>query len=486
MVRVVLLWNERYNMGMEKPKMNPLTLLVAAATRNLATMFPQLVQASPKHNHWFDFGYPVTLTFEHFYTMYKRNGIARAGVARIVEKTWQDNPWLLEREEVHEETKLEQEVADAFDRLQVWGKLRDCDERARVGKYGGVIFRFADNKLLREPVDSVPGGLDGLVELIPFYEGQMVVSEWVTDEKSKDYGQPKMYEFTEASTALGVGANRKFSVHPDRVHVWSRDGSVHGESCLEAGYNHLVDIEKIMGAGGEGFWKIAKAAPVLNIDKDANIQTLQSMLGAADAAQIAEKLDAIVGDWQKGFDQVLAFQAVEAKTLPLTMPVPEHFLAGPLQGFAASIPIPMKILLGSQTGERASTEDANEWNATVMSRRNQHVVPNIKRIVGRLVQYKILADRDWFVDWSDLTEASASEKIDRALKMADMNAKSAGLGERYFTADEVREVMDMEPGSDLALDLPDSPDEQSKPTPIEQAANSRRGRVMYLVHSKAA
>lgn len=465
---------------MTTPKQTALSLVVSALTRSLSTMFPELVQSSTKHNHWYDFGYPDTLTFEHCYTMFKRNGIGKAGVVRPVEKTWEDDPWLLEREEVHDETKLETEIRIAFDRLQFWSKLREADQRSRVGKFGGLIFRFADSKRFMEPVDAVPGALEGLVELIPFYEGQMVVSEWITDETDPGYGSPKMYEFTEASSAIGKTTNRKFSVHPDRVHIWTRDGTIHGESCLEAGYNHLVDIEKVMGAGGEGFWKIAKAAPVLNIDKDANIQTLQSMLGAATPEEIADKLDAVVADYQKGFDQVLAFQGIEAKTLQVTLPVPEHFLMGPLQAFAASVPIPLKILLGSQTGKLASEEDADEWAKNIMSRRNQFVVPNIKRIIDRLVKFRVLADKDWFVDWSDLTESSMDKKIDRASKMAEMNAKAIGTGERYFKTDEVREVMDMEPGEDLASDPP------AKDEITPRINSARKGRALYLVHSKAA
>lgn len=479
--------------AMDTLKLKTISYLVSAA-RRLSVMFPGMVDTSPKHHHWFDFGYPQTVSFAEFYTMFKRNGIARAGVCRPVEKTWQDNPWLLEREDVHEETTLEKEVRIAFDRLMFWTKLKEADKRSRVGAYGGVILRFADNRLFRESVEKVPGGLDGLVELIPFYEGQLRVAEWDTDERSPTYGQPKMYRFEEYSSVIGQPQNRKFDVHPDRVHLWTLDGTVHGESTLEPGYNHLVDIEKVLGAGGEGFWKNAKSAPVLEVDKDASIQTLQQMLGAKDPSEIGEKLDEVIGDWQTGFDQALTLQGITAKTLPIQLPSPEHFLKGPLEAFAASIPIPMKILLGSQTGERASTEDAREWEQTIMARRAQLVVPNIKRLVDKLVRFGVLPDRDWFVDWSDLTEASMDEKIERADKMAGINQKLLGTGERAFTVDEIRETVDKEPLDDAGLELPDDLDEGEgggKTEPTERKSNflqlnDRPGRVVYLVHRKAA
>ena len=37
---------------------------------------------------WSDYGYPRGLKFDDYWSMYKRNGIAYAGVVRHVEKTW--------------------------------------------------------------------------------------------------------------------------------------------------------------------------------------------------------------------------------------------------------------------------------------------------------------------------------------------------------------------------------------------------------------
>src|SRR5690606_17564994 len=133
--------------------------------------------------------------------------------------------------------------------------------------------------------------------------------------------------------------------------------------------------------------------------------------------EIADKMNEQVAGWQKGFDQLLMIQGMEAKSLGVTLPSPEHFFSIALQSFAASISMPVKILVGSQSGERASTEDANEWSQTNMSRRTNTVRPNIMALVNRLERFGILAERDWYLDWSDLTEASMTEKIERVSKM---------------------------------------------------------------------
>jgi hypothetical protein len=427
-------------------------------------MFPGFFPDA-KHNHYKDFGYPETLNFQQLYAMYTRNGIAQAGVNKTVLKTWQDNPFLLEKErdgsEVgqSDETTLEKQIRQRFDDLRLWPRLSEADGMSMVGAYSGVILRFADSKLFEEPVDRVPGGLDGLVEVIPAWEGQLTVSQWDTDERSESYGQPKMFQFNE-SAVDSKQQPRSFVVHPDRVIIWSKNGTVHGKSILEPGYNDLLTLEKVSGAGGEGFWKNAKSAPVLEVDPEAKLTEMARMMGVP-LEELVDKMNDQVEDWQKGFDKLLMVQGMEAKTLGITLPSPEHFFAIALQSFAASINMPVKILVGMQTGERASKEDADEWALTNMSRRNNYVIPNIRTLVQRLERVGILPERDWFVDWTDLTESSMSEKIERANKMAETNQKMGG-DVYVFTDDEIRQVVGYEP-------LKDSEKYRNEPTDEETA-----------------
>jgi hypothetical protein len=432
--------------------MNAIQYIANAAARRLDVMFPGFF-AQAKHNHYADFGYPTELAFKQLYDMYTRNGIAHAGVEKTILKTWQDMPFLLEKErdgsEGNEtkETKLEKDIRQRFSDLRLWQHLAEADRRSLVGGYSGVILRLADSKTFQEPVDTVPGGINGLVELIPAWEGQLQVSEWDTDERSEGYGHPKMFQFIESSVDPSQKVQRHFQLHPDRVVIWSKDGTVHNRSLLEPGYNDLMTLEKISGAGGEGFWKNAKSAPVLQIDKEARLEEMAKAMGVP-MDEIADKMDEQVGDWQKGFDRLLMIQGMEAKTLGITLPSPEHFFAIALQSFAASIPIPLKILVGSQTGERASTEDAEEWAQTNMSRRTGQVIPNTMELVNRLESYRILPEMDWHIDWTDLTESSIGEKIDRAVKMADANQKMKDSGEFVFTPEEIRAAVDYEPLTD--------------------------------------
>lgn len=414
-----------------------------------------------KHNYEADFGWPDRVSFNDAFKAYTRNGVAKAAVNKTIDKTWQTMPWLLEKvrdgsggtgKAKIEETPLEAQLRKLFAKLRFWQQLMTADRMSMVGAYSGVILRLADGLPWSEPVGTVTGGINGLRGIIPAWEGQLTVSQWDTDDRSPTYGEPLMFQFIESAidtsgTAAISATGRNVLIHPSRVVIWSEDTTVRGRSSLESGFNDLIDLEKVKGAGGEGFYKNARSSPVIVIDKDANLKTVaQSMATTVDG--IADKMEDEVRAHNYGFDKSLVMQGMTASVLQINLPSPEHFFAAPLNSFAASMSIPVKILVGMQTGERASTEDADEWAQTNMSRRANETVPNILTVVDRLVEVKVLPEREWSIDWADLTEASMTDKIALADKMADVNFKMKDTGNLVFTDDEMRAIADKEPLSD--------------------------------------
>lgn len=416
---------------------------------------------------WHDYGFPQGLYFRDYWSMYKRNGIAKAGVMRHIEKTWTSPPEVRTDVEAKELNDWEKGFADMAKRTQLWNALRGADKRNRVGRYAGVVLLFADNKRLQEPVDRVPGGWNGLARVIPVYESQLEPISWNNDQRSPDYGQPTMYLFNE--TAVGdkstTDPGRSVEIHPSRVHIWAEDaddGSIYGTPALEAGYNALVTMEKISGAGGEGFWKIARAAMSMNIDKDANLNNLARLLGT-DVEGVADKIEGVMKEFTSGADKSLLLQGMEAKPIDMNMPSPKEFFAVALQEFAASLPVPLPILMGHQTGERASGEDANEYDSIITTRRSMFVTPQIEGLVEHLMSVGVVPPTDEFtVVWEDLSAPSLGEQLDSATKMATINKAAAGSGiPAPYSADEIREVTGHDPMEDeLDLEAERRADEQ--------------------------
>lgn len=436
------------------------TSVMNLVARTLGSAFPQYFPGA-KHDHYRDFGYPEIVDFNLCYNMYDRNSLAKAAVDKTTRKTWQDPPWLLERPRdgsegaVKKETRLEKAIRQHFSDIRLWTKIMEADRRSLVGKFGAVILRVADGKKTNEPLGHVRGGLEALVDVIPVWEGQLRINEWDTDTQSLTYGEPMMFEYDEGLVGSLTGASpasqgraRRLTVHPSRIIIWSMDGSMDGESSLKAGFNDLITIEKIVGAGGEGFWKNAKQAPILEMDKEADIQKMARAMGVP-VESVADVMNEQAANWQKGFDELLMLQGMTAKLPKIVLPDPEHFYMNALQSFAASYDIPLKVLVGTQTGERASSEDASQWNQTCNFRRKNTVIPNILQIVKRLEGCGVLKENpEWFVDWTDLTESTMLEKIDRAGKMAKVNKD---FGDIVFMPQEIRASVGYEPADEAEV-----------------------------------
>jgi hypothetical protein len=404
----------------------------------LARAFPAAFGFSLKHDYGKDYGWHPQLSFEHFYDMYRRSGLAAAGVDKTIAKTWQTMPALWESEKPSE-SSAEKDIRKHFTRKKIWRSLMDCDRRSMVGCYAGAILLVRDGKRLEEPVDRVAKGIENLVGIIPAWEGQLSVVEWDTNETSDTYGDPMFFQFDEQAvgdpSAVGKSQVR---IHRDRVLIWSDDGTVNGQSALEPGFNDLSDAAKIKGAGGEGFWKSARGAPIIEAPKGVSPADVQRGMNAATPADVIDKLNATVDDFQSGFDKALMLGSFSVSPLTITLPQPKEFWELAVQGFAASISIPVKVLVGNVTGERASTEDANEWAQTNMSRRENRVLPILYDLVERLMIWGILDRKDWTIGWDSLLEASPDDKLARAEKMATINQSSGN--EPAFLPDEIREA----------------------------------------------
>lgn len=450
--------------------MNP-SAVMNALTRRIELMFPGLSQPV-KHNHYKDFGWPSTLSFSEFFTIYHRNSLAKAAVDKTVLKCWETTPELWEIDDP-KETKLEVQIRQRFEDVSLWQMMSLADGRSLVGGWAGLIIRIRDGLALDQPMARVGGGLEAIVELIPAWGGdqsaQLSVAEWDTNQLSEDYGKPKMFRFNEQSTDPGnPGKVRQFMVHPSRVIVFSKDGTVGCRSALEAGYNDLIDAEKVKGAGGEGFYKSARGNPILELKDGLDIRKMAKDMGV-EPRDLPDVVNEQVDAYQSGFDKMLMIQGMTAKNLAIGLPQGDSFFNAPVNLFAASFGIPVKILLGSQTGERASTEDSKEWARTCDSRRRNELRPRIMDFVRRLVAIGILPVRDWKLNWLDLSGASPDEKMARAVKMAEINAKQRN--EPVWLPEEIRLASgDASPMPDIGDDENDDEDgagERQDPSELE-------------------
>lgn len=380
---------------------------------------------------WCEYGFKEDLTFDDLYRLYRRGGIAHGAVRKIIGTCWLSNPEIIEGEKADETRKVTawERKAKAVFTHRFWRAFADADLRRLVGRYSGILLHIRDNQNWNLP--AIRG--KGLEKITVAWAGSLVPSEWDTGLNSRTYGQPKMWQYVER---LANGSTRRVDVHPDRVFILG-DYSSDAIGFLEAAYNAFVSLEKVEGGSGESFLKNAARQLNLNFEKEIDFNNLASLYGVS-ASELQEKFNEAAVEVNRGNDTLLTTQGATVTPLVTSVADPSPTYNVNLQTASAALDIPTKILVGMQTGERASTEDQRYFNARCQSRRGD-LSFDIEDLCDKLVELGILdAVPQKTVIWDDLNASTDAEKLASAKLMADINSASIATGEQPFTGEEIR------------------------------------------------
>lgn len=391
--------------------------------------------ADTLHNIYLDFGYPCSLEFSNYWNMYRRFGIAKNVVELVPDAGWMSSPEVDGGEQFNREFDL------IVDRLDLWNRMKGLDTRQRVGRYAGMFMRVKDGNKPDQPVEGSLSGVGSLVEMIPLYESQLEVITTDQDPMSKDFGQPTMYQFTGGVVGTrNEEAVNTFNIHPSRVVIAAEgadNGFIYGISVLEAIYNSLMDLRKIAGAGGEGFYKNAAQSIVFNLKDAASATTNKALLD-----KFTENYDEFA---QNRARRAMWTPGMEATTLDSSLANPKEFFMNSLNDVAAGSKIPATILIGQQTGRLASNEDSRQFLAMVQSRRMNFMTQMLRDVIDWMIRFGVLPSSSYTVEWDDLLARSDEEKLNNAEKMAKINRDQFGSGGgEVFNEDEIREAAGFE------------------------------------------
>lgn len=393
---------------------------------------------------WAQYGYPTNVTFADMLQAYERGGPAQGAVHRLLDKCWQELP-RIKSPTSDEETPWEKRTAAVLRSVNAWAKLRDLDRRNMVGRYAALIYRVADDKPLREPMDRA----SRLVDLVPLYEDQIKVTQWGSDAASETYGQPLMFQFQSRRVQVGDTQGQPIEwsdVHPSRVQILA-EGSVgdmfDGVPLLKAGYNSLVDLEKISGGSAESYLKNSARTLVFQYERDTAVQAI-----GANGEQISVRAahEEQARALNRNQDASIVMQGGTASTLQTTThdPKPSFEVAANL--FAASVRIPFVILFGQQTGRLASAEDKADFAARAKSRQTLELTPMLEQFVRRMQAAGIIEPGEFEVEWPDVAAPTEGEKVERLNGYTKAMREAFGAGiQGLFEADELRRVAGFEP-----------------------------------------
>lgn len=398
---------------------------IASAVRS-SIYTGQYDNADTMHHIYKDFGYPETITFENLWNMYRRFGVAKGVVDILVDLTWVDAP-TIESDNEQFLNEFKQLVEEKY----LWSRLKGLDKRQRVGRYAGLFVQIKDGKTPNMPVGSL-SGIKSIVKLVPLYEGQLEVMTTDTDPLSETYDEPTMYLYK----SKGIGSrnedsSQSFEIHPSRLIMAAEgadDGSIYGISSLECVYNDLMDLRKISGSGGEGYYQNTRNAPVFKADDEFS--------GEDNEEALAEAID----EWLSKHRKRLVLKGIEPKFPNIQLTDPKEFYQNTINNIAAGSGIPSAFLIGQQTGRLASDKDSRHLMTLAQSRRDNFLTLLVECFLDWCIEHAVLPMAEYEVCWGDLLTLSDDEKVEVVSKMSAINEKQfRSGGQPVFTEEEMRE-----------------------------------------------
>ena len=360
------------------------------------------VQFDGDRNIYQALGYKLNLFYPDFLAQYTRQDMAKAIIDRPVKATWQGQLELVESQKA-KKTPFEQAWYDLNKRLSLRSLLSRVDRLTGIGRYGVLVFGTDDVKNNEGWLRPI-GNVKNLLYVKPFGEDSAKIDSFDSDPSSPRYGMPLVYSVQVSDVASSSSSTVR--IHYSRViHITddNLESEIYGTPRLEAVFNRLQDIEKLVGGDAEMFWKGARPGYQGMIDPNFTMDETTKK-------DLKEQID----EYDHNLRRILVNEGVDLKALDQQIADPSKHLDVQLTCISAVTGIPKRILSGSERGELASTQDAGEWKTYVQSRREDHAEPHIIRpFVERLIELKLLPKPqvDYMVDWLDLFSISEKERV---------------------------------------------------------------------------
>lgn len=291
------------------------------------------------------------------------------------------------------------------------------------GKKGGrvapsLVANEADSDGDEPQVTFKPGKRQ-LTYLRVLPESQAMVTRWEMNRTSPRFGQPVSYLCTINSawdtntSQLASSPQVSLNVHWTRVvHVVDNRQSspVIGRPRMQPVLNRLLDLDKIFGAAGEGYWKGCFTG--LSVES-------HPQLGGQVKSNKRELRDALE-NYDNSLQRSLILMGMSAKTLAPVVTDPTPHVKANEGAICVQLAMPVRIFQGSERGELASSEDDGKWNDVLRTNQRTHCTPDvIVPFVDRLILVGVLPEpEEYHVDWPDLESQTDQEKATYALTMA--------------------------------------------------------------------
>jgi uncharacterized protein len=372
-------------------------------------------------------GYPLqaSLGYDQYYSRYLRQDMAKAIIDRPVKASWKGDLSIIENiSPTH--TPFEKAWIELTDRLKLKSIFIRADKLTGIGEYSVILLGLNDvrsNEDFARPVTKNSKGLK-LLYTKPMGQATASIDKFEESISSERYGLPLLYKVkTSIPDTLKGHKQMDITVHYSRIVHLVEDvleDEVYGTPRLQAVYNRLMDLEKIVGGDAEMFWRGARPGYTGKLDPDFQITT-----------EGMEDLQDQIDEFEHNLRRILINEGVDYKALDQQIADPASHVEVQMQMISAVTGIPKRILTGSERGELSSAQDKQEWVSYVTSRREEQNEPMILRpFIDRCIEVGILPkpkESKYTVIWDKLFSLSDMDKVNMgkaratALKEYSMN-----------------------------------------------------------------
>lgn len=349
-------------------------------------------------------GYRRTVTPEHYFEVYRRQDIASRIIRAFPQATWRGNPVIKDGDTIEDKTEFQAAIDRLNDNVKLWSYCERVDRLSSIGRYGLLVLGVNDGSKLSEPLTAA----SELNWLKAIKEQNADISTWNDDPTSPDFGKPETYSVTFGDSDNQSTRAVTLPVHASRVlHIaeFLEEDEVYGVPRLESVINRLQDLEKVIGGSAEMFWLGARNGLKFIAEKEASF---------SDAER--QRLEQMAEDYQHSLRRTLTGQGLDIQSLGTDVANPGTHIDKILDLVAGAVGIPKRILIGSERGELASSQDETNWIARIEERRINFVEPNIVRaLLDRLVGLGVLpapSDGEYEIEWEHEDGLSEKERAE--------------------------------------------------------------------------
>lgn len=349
-------------------------------------------------------GYPSDLDFNKYWGRYIRHDIAKAIIDRPVKASWKGSIDVIETIK-KEQSPFEIAWTELFSRLKLKSIFIRADKLTGIGRYSILFLGLNDTTDvdgLAAPVNAKKKDLK-LLYVKPLSEKSAQIESVVENSGSDRFGLPLYYNVT-----IKTGTKQKVvKIHYTRVvHLVEElvEDEVYGTPRLQAVYNRLIDLEKLVGGDAEMFWRGARPGYVGEVHPDYQMTT-----------DMFDSLREQIDEFENNLRRVLINEGVKYNALEQQIADPINHVDVQIQMISAVTGIPKRILTGSERGELSSAQDKLEWIAYVTSRREEQNEPMILRpFIDKCIEIGVLPKPSvpYKIVWDRLFSLSDKEKVE--------------------------------------------------------------------------